>query len=434
MPVKSNSISSLMNLCGALCLLTLLLFGVALSVAAQTDDEREADPGALFNQGQDAHARKEYEAAIRFYDAAIAAHAEFPEAEYQRGTAFISLKKSSDAEKAFRRALEIKPDWTLPRVALGTLLADTGRDAEAAIELQRVLAADATNATALKTLVRLRARGGADKGETLVALRQATNQSSASEELLLATAANEQQSGNFKEALAALTRALEINPRNSAGRLQLADIYLSLNDASRALEAIRRVDEDLIRESSSAAQTIDAGALADMRRQLASLYARLGASERLTDTPASIAHFRRALELSSQNADYATGYAAALVQARRFEEAVAILRRVIAAAPDSYPAHANLAASLDALKRYDQSLVEYLWLRERRPELAITDFFIARTHDLLQQYPEALTNYEAFIKRADSAQHGLELERVNLRLPALRKLAARAPKRAKSNR
>lgn len=433
MPVKSNSIPSLMNLCGALCLLTLLLFGVASSVAAQTDDETEADPVALFNEGQDAHARKEYGAAIRLYDAAIAAHAEFPEAEYQRGTAFVSLKKSSDAEKAFRRALELKPDWTLPRVALGTLLADAGRDAEAAVELQRVLATDASNATALKTLVRLRARGS-DKGETLAALRQATNQSSASEELLLATAANEQQSGNLKEALAALTRALDINPRNTAGRLQQADIYLSLNDAPRALEAIRRVDEDLIRESASSAQTTDAGALADMRRQLASLYARLGASERLTDTPASITHFRRALELSSQNADYATGYAAALVQARRFEEAVGILRRVIAAAPDSYPAHANLAAALDALKRYDQSLVEYLWLRERRPELAITDFFIARTHDLLQQYPEALANYETFIKRADSAQHGLELERVNLRLPALRKLAARAPKRAKSNR
>jgi superkiller protein 3 len=428
----SNSILSLKSLYGALLLLTLLLFGTAANVGAQTENDAEVDPVELFNQGQDAHARKEYEAAVRLYDAAIAAHADFPEAEYQRGTALVSLKKSSDAEKAFRRALEIKPEWTLPRLALGVLLADIGRDSEAVVELQSVLVIDATNETALKTLVRLRARGG-DQNKTLAILRQATNQPAASEELLLARAANEQQNGNLKEALAAFTRALEINPRNQAARLQQADLYILLNDAPRALEAIRRVDEDLIRESPSGAQTTNAGALDDTRKQLASLYARVGASERLTDAPASLAHFRRALELAGQNVDYATGYAAALVQARRFEEAAGILRRVIAAAPENYAAHANLAAALDELKRYDLSLAEYRWLRERRPELAITDFFIARAHDLLQQYPEALANYETFIKRADPVQHKLEVERVNLRLPGLRKLAARAPKRAKNS-
>ena len=347
---KSNSIPSLKSLCGTLFILTLLLFGIASSIRAQTETDAEVDPVELFNQGQDAHGRKEYEAAIRFYDAAIAAHADFPEAEYQRGTALVSLKKSSDAEQAFRRALEIKPGWTLPRLALGVMLADTGRDSEAVIELQRVLATDATNEVALKTLARLSTRGG-DKGEALAILRRATNQSPVSEELLLARAANEHQNGNLKETLAALTRALEINPRNQAARLQQADLYLASNDAPRALEAIRRVDEDLVRASLSGAQTTNAGALGDTRKQLASLYARLGASERLTDAPASLAHFRRALELAGQNADYATGYAAALVQSRRFEEAVGVLRRVIAAAPESYPAHANLAAALDELSR-----------------------------------------------------------------------------------
>ena len=46
------------------------------------------------------------------------------------------------------------------------------------------------------------------------------------------------------------------------------------------------------------------------------------------------------------NADYATGYSSALVQARRFAEAAAILRKVIAAAPNNYAAHANLATAL----------------------------------------------------------------------------------------
>ena len=44
------------------------------------------------------------------------------EAEYQRGSAFIQMGKPIEAEKAFRRALEIRDDWTLAMAQLGSLL------------------------------------------------------------------------------------------------------------------------------------------------------------------------------------------------------------------------------------------------------------------------------------------------------------------------
>ena len=51
----------------------------------------------------------------------------------------------------------------------------------------------------------------------------------------------------------------------------------------------------------------------------AALWARLGALYRTVDPPRSLDSYRRAVDLEPANADYATGYAAALVQGRRFE-------------------------------------------------------------------------------------------------------------------
>jgi tetratricopeptide (TPR) repeat protein len=118
--------------------------------------------------------------------------------------------------------------------------------------------------------------------------------------------------------------------------------------------------------------------------------------------------------------DYAVGYAAALVQLRRFPEAAALLRRVIAAAPDKYEAHSNLAAALFEMKLYNDAVVEYKWIAQARPDLAVVHFFIAAAYDRLGRYEDALAEYETFLARADATVNQLEIEKVNLRLPTLR--------------
>lgn len=268
-----------------------------------------------------------------------------------------------------------------------------------------------------------------DKQGALTILRRATALPSATEAAWLALASAEQDAGNNSEALSALTRAVELNPRNVSAKLRRADLLLEAGDAAGAIEAMRHIE----REAKFDARAADAPDASDLRAQLASLYSRLGNALRIKDPGQSLAYFRRAVELVPQNADHATGYAAALVQGRRFAEAVGILRRVIAAAPENYPAHANLAAALDELKSYDEALVEYRWLRERKPDLVVTDFFIARALDLLGRYKEALAAYESFVSRADPARHSLEIEKVNLRLPGLRRQAQREPSRPKSD-
>jgi hypothetical protein len=66
-------------------------------------------------------------------------------------------------------------------------------------------------------------------------------------------------------------------------------------------------------------------------------------------------------------------------------------------------------------------LAEYQWLLKSKPDLAIAYYFIATSHDYLGEYKQALEAYETFVSRADPKTNQLEIEKVNLRLPMLRR-------------
>jgi tetratricopeptide (TPR) repeat protein len=153
----------------------------------------------------------------------------------------------------------------------------------------------------------------------------------------------------------------------------------------------------------------------------AMLLARLGAAYRTSDPTLSLNYYKRAADLEPANPDYATGYSSALVQARRFAEAAIILRRVVAAAPDNYAAHANLATALYELKQFALAIAEYEWLLKAKPDLTIAHYFIASAHDNLGEYEPALAAYESFLASADPKTNQLEIEKIKLRLPSLRR-------------
>ena len=130
---------------------------------------------------------------------------------------------------------------------------------------------------------------------------------------------------------------------------------------------------------------------------------------------------RSAAESDPANIIHAVGYGAALVQTKRFEDAVNIFRRLKEFAPDNYTARANLATALFQLKRYAEAKIEYQWLVEKQPDLAIVHYFLGITHDQLNEYLDAMANYQQFLRLADATQNKLEIEKVNLRLPILQK-------------
>lgn len=462
----------------ALTFVAILTITCAHPVAAQTEDalgDSAADPVKLFERGQSAHARGDLAGALEYYEEALKVKPDFPEAEYQMGNVLASLDRSADAEAAFRRAIKQRKDWSLPYSALGILLARANRDAEAETALRQALKFDATDNVALRVLASIRMRAG-DPKEALKLAQNATNDSNAPPSIWLLRAMAERALGDKAAAKASLQHVLETEPDNLSALVERAELYVEQSDFEHALEdlkvaeQVKEVDKPTLhrivlayeragrpgdaeriasaggllkaedasadgkikvigtKEEIDAANSDDPAVartalakLIEKNPRSASLLARLGASYRTDDPARSLELFSRATQMEPNNPDYAIGYASSLVRGRRFAEAATILRRVISIVPDNYFAHSNLATALYEQKRYSEAIPEYEWLLNKKPDLAIAYYFIASAHDYLGEYEEAQAAYDAFLSRADANNNQLEIDKVKLRLPSLRR-------------
>lgn len=459
------------------CALVLLLSFNDLT-RAQTDDafsDGDADPVKLFERGQNAHARGDLLKALEFYEEAIKVRPEFGEAEFQRGNVLVTLRRFVEAEAGFRRAIEFRKNWSLPYSALGALLVQLDRDAEAESALRQAIKLDAQNNLALRMLADVRLRKG-DAREALELAQRAANDKEAPLATWILLARGQRKTGDKVGALASLNHVVEIEPLNASALIERAEIRIDLDDKVHALddlktaEPLARGDEGSLSrivaaydragkpeeahrvaqsaglvqpeeisttgaikvigtpEEIAAANSDDPAASRKALEELlkknpdnAMLLARLGVAYRTIDPARSLVFYRRAVDIQPGNADYATGYGSALVQARRFAEAATILSRVVTAEPDHYAAHANLATALYELKQYSRALIEYEWLLKAKPDLVVAHYFIASAHDYLGEYPEALAAYESFLARADAKTNQLEIDKVKLRLPSLQR-------------
>ena len=453
-------------------------------LTAQTADafgDSGADPVKLFEKGQNAHARadlvkdsaekiEKYKRALEYYDEAIKVRPEFPEAEFQRANVLTSIGRLSEAETGFRRALDLRKNWSLPYSALGALLIRLKREKEAEPILREAIRLDAQDELAIQALAGIRLKAG-DAKEALQLARRATADANAGAAIWFVRALAERDSGDNKAALVSLNHVLELEPQDFDALMERAEIRISEHEsaiedlktaehlangdkqkigrlAAAYENAGRHDDAERVAKTGGLIEPADAksgnviGTVAEInlansddpvqaREALekllkknpenAVLLARLGASYRTADPGRSITFYRRALELDPANADFATGYSSALVQARRFADAVVVLRRVVLTTPDNYAAHANLATALYELKQFPEALVQYEWLLKSKPDLTVAHYFIATAHDYLGEYEQALASYETFLAHADQRTSQLEIEKVKLRLPTLRR-------------
>jgi tetratricopeptide (TPR) repeat protein len=458
-----------------ICALALLVsLCCATSAPAQADDfgDDAADPVQLFKRGQDAHAQGDFEQAISLYDAAIKVRPEFPEAIFQRGNALVSLGRYAEAEKSFQSAMEMRADWSLPQAALGALYLRLSRFDEAGKYLEKVLTLDRSNEIALIALADLRLRTRAKPSaleDILNKLVSATTGENQTASLWVARASVERELGKRDEAMKSVASALALDAKNGAALMERAELRMAAGDFEGAVndaQAARQLAPQSLNSSLFLAHVLGRAGRApealklldaldnekkrlpevvEMRKRLATpaepetqedraaleklleqqprnapLLARLCVLYRTDDPTRALQYCYRALQIQPTNADYATGYGAALVRAKRFAEAVPLLRRVVASSPDNYAAHANLATALYELKLFPEALVEYDWIISSKPDLAVAYFFIATAHDQLGQFSQALEAYEKFLLRADPKTNQLEIDKVKLRLPSLR--------------
>jgi superkiller protein 3 len=459
------------------CIFLTLTIVLVPQLRAQTDDlfgDSAADPVKLFERGQNAHARGELEKALQFYEQALKVRPDFPEAEFQKGGALVSLGRLPEAEASFRRAINLKKNWSLPYSALGALLVRQAREPEAEKLFNEALSLDPQDSIALRMLADMKLRSGALK-EALELARKATAAKDAPASSWVVLAMAERANGDKVAARKILDRLIDEDSANLAALIERADLHIEEKSYDSAISDLQAADKKkpgdkliLSRlayvfqqagrfeeanaaakaaglqlqtptdnggikvigtpEEIEAANSDDASVsrkalekLIEKNPRNAMLLAKLGASYR-TDAPdKAMELYRRATEIQPDSAEYAIGYAAALVQARRFPEAAYILRQVVQKNPDNYSAHANLATALYKMKQYGEAIPHYEWLLNVKPDVVIAHYFIATSHDYLGEYPEALTSYEKFLTKADPATNQLEIDKVKLRLPTLRR-------------
>ncbi len=444
----------------------IVIFAFSLASVGLAQDEAD-DAVKFFNQAQEAHEKGDLQTALNFYDAAIKLLPEFPEAEYQRGNALLSSGKPDEAEKAFRRALKLREDWTLPMTNLGALLVQKNNFPEAEKLLTKAIQENELNFAAYSALTELRLKTNA-KPETLKELltkiQILTTKASATASVWASRAALENALGDKASAKASLKRALAINPNDKSALLEQAEIALSESDKPAASEAAKILEK--IAPDSSAVKLLQArisasngnireavkildsiqnptsevalwrdkilasGSVntAELEKQLEKdekniiILGRLCTILRTESPTKALDYCKRASEAEPNNINHAVGFGAALVQTRQYENAVTILKRILQIAPDNFTARANLATALFQLKRFSEAKTEYVWLTKKQPDLAIAYYFLAIAHDSLGEYLDAGANYQQFLKIADPTQNKLEIEKVNLRLPSLEKL------------
>lgn len=452
------------------------LLSICAKVSAQVDvfGDDAADPVRLFERGQGAHARGELEKALSFYEQALKVRPEFPEAEFQRGNALASLGRLDEADAAYRRAISYKKNWSLPYSALGIVLVRQNRDKEAEQFFNQALTIDNKDHLALRMLSDLRLRAG-DAKSALDFAKRATANAEAPASAWVALALAEKANGNIAGAKTALEHVLTNEPENFAALLERADLFTDeknfeaaiadLKTAAKLKPTDKAVNSRLAYALQQAGKPEEAQAVAkaagietqppagtnvngvvgtpeeieaannadpsvarkalekllEKNPRSAMLLGRLGASYRTDDPARSLDYYRRASEIQPDSAEHALGYAAALVQARRFADAVGILKQVVRTSPDNYVAHANLATALYEAKRYQEAIPEYEWIVTAKPEISVVHYFIATSHDYLGEYPEALSSYEKFLSAADPKTNQLEIDKVKLRLPTLRR-------------
>jgi tetratricopeptide (TPR) repeat protein len=447
--------------------LALIACAAALPNAAPAQDpDPAAEAVRLFNEGQDAHERGELRTAIDLYRRALRLLPELAEAEYQLATAHLALSETEAAESAFRRAVELRDDWTLPMTGLGALLVGAGRFDEAAALLERAISIDRQNSAAYSALTELKLRNNAGRPELVTLLetmRALTGGSKPTAQAWAARASLERTLGDLGAAKVSVAKALAIEPGSRASLSEMIEIAIASDDPATAVAAARQLAKAapaadsakflLARALASAGETgealtvlesisIKSPEIAGFRSRLESMTSENPAEleKRLSEAPAdgavlgrlcslyrvsapekALVFCRRASEAEPGNLNHVIGFGAALVQAKQYENAAALLRKIAESAPENYTVRANLAVALFQLRRYPEAKAEYRWLIEKQPSNAVAYYFLAIIHDQLKEYLDAMANYQQFLRLAEPERNRLEIEKVNLRLPSLRK-------------
>lgn len=177
-------------------------------------DRRNGD--ALNLKGLIAHQRGRNDEALALFDRAAKAYPAFPDVPFNKGTVLAALGRSEEAIAAYSHAIKLRADHAGARLNLGQLLHASGRTREAV--------------AAYREMTRLcpnEARGFFNLGVCLEKAIPKETSPTAREALA-------------QEGLAALSRALTLDPNSAETHSALSTIYFHLGDYAQAIAHTRK--------------------------------------------------------------------------------------------------------------------------------------------------------------------------------------------------
>ena len=444
------------------------LFSFAASArAAQQSEESQQRVQSLYNQAESAQEHGELAKAIELYQQTIKLAPELFQPKYQCAVAYLATGKPESLPEAvalLKQVVALQPNFARGHATLGNALARSNELEEAESELRRALALDEKQPVRALLAELLITR--AAYPEAVAELKAIIAQGKADGHSYLLLAIAERASGQLDGALADFNRAAELEPTDAEifyrrGKLfaeqknyqkAIADLKMAYQLSQQNVEIGLALAENYANSGDKAAaialaQTLMTNAAPESRAALSELLARLGANDAaiaqlekllaaepknvkylsrlgelyLDVSPAkSVEYWQRALA-EQASAECLVGLASALLKAQRFEEAIHHFNAALEQNANYYEAHAGLALALFKLDRFGPAAEQFIWVTRARPENAISIYFLAICFDRLNDYQRALAAYELFLKRADARSNQLEIDRVRLRLPSLRR-------------
>ncbi len=402
--------------------LGLWLQSVALPVPAQTPSA-PASPDtaaaiARFEAGQDAHQAGQLTEALRLYDEALALDDTLAPIHFQRGMALLALRRAAEAVTAFERCVALQPDFLRGWLQLGAaaLAADNTVQAERAYATVLQLAPD--HLEARLHLARLAL--GRQKPDAALEVLAPLGTDAAPPEVNVLRGQALLLTGQAEAAVKAFSQALAGQANHPAARRGRGNAYAATGQMEAAVA-------DWQAAYSSAPDTeLAAGIVSALYRLDRPEAARafLEAARKQFPQDGQLTMLAASLE-----GEAAVAAAAGLLRAGRFAEAAAAYAPLVAQNPAAIPPRAGLATALFKLDRFAEAAQHFVILCRQQPEVAATYFFLGVCYDKMGDYRQALAAYEAFLARADSVHNQLEIEKVHLRLPSLRRQAEQSKPR-----
>jgi tetratricopeptide (TPR) repeat protein len=360
-----------------IALIDLRRWADAEAAARELVADHPEDPRPWTALGMVSAGRNRYEEALEHYGRALAVDPRSDVALGARVESLRALRRWDEAEEAARELVAAHPHDPQSHVSLGWVHDDQDHDAVALEHYRRALEVDPGSSSAKRRQVAaLRALGRWEDAETAAGELIAAHPDDPNSYVSLALVHDDQD--RDEEALAQYDRALRIDPRDS---------YV-LRSRIDSLRALRRWDD-----AEAAAREVIALHPGDPMA-----YVNLGwvYDDQDRDEEA-LAQYERAVDVDPLNHAARRWQVAALRALRRWDEAEAAARDLIAAHPGDLNAHLNLGWVYDDQDRDEEALAQY----ERAVEIDPANYAARRAQvavlRALRRWDEAETAGRALV-------------------------------------